>query len=67
MAKKIVNISFDDGFEDIYTHAFPLFRKYQIPFTIYITTDLIEQNILLWWLALEEIVLKNDKITLSTG
>ena len=65
--KEIVNITFDDGFEDIYTHAFPLLMKYQIPFTIYITVDLIEQKMLLWWLILEEIVLKNDKITLSTG
>ena len=52
-ARKLVNISFDDGFADIYTRAYPLFQRLQIPFTVYLTTDLPEGRADLWWLQLE--------------
>lgn len=49
-----VNISFDDGFRDIYTNAFPIFKKYNIPFTIYLTTDFPDGEADLWWIQLEK-------------
>ena len=52
-ARKQVNISFDDGFADIYTYAFPIFKKYNIPFTIYLTTDMPDGKADLWWIQLE--------------
>lgn len=51
--KKQVNISFDDGFRDVYQNAFPLFVKYNIPFTLYLTTDLPEGKADLWWIQME--------------
>ncbi len=65
--EKIINISFDDGFKDIYLFAYPIFKKYNVPFTIYLTTDFPNQKIFLWWIILEEIVLKNNKLVLSDG
>ena len=53
LPKKYVNISFDDGFKDIYTNAFPILKKYEIPFTIYLTTDFPEGKADIWWLQLE--------------
>jgi peptidoglycan/xylan/chitin deacetylase (PgdA/CDA1 family) len=54
--KKMVNISFDDGFRDIYEYAYPIFIKYNIPFTIYITTALPEGKAELWWIKLERLI-----------
>lgn len=34
-------LTFDDGFESVYTLAYPILRKNRIPFTIFITTELI--------------------------
>lgn len=65
--KKSINISFDDGFKDIYQFAYPIFKKHNVPFTIYLTTDFPNKKIFLWWMILEEIVLKNDRLTLSDG
>jgi peptidoglycan/xylan/chitin deacetylase (PgdA/CDA1 family) len=31
-------LTFDDGFADVYDHAFPLLRKHNLPFTLYLTT-----------------------------
>lgn len=62
--KKNINISFDDGFEDIYSYAYPIFLKNKIPFTIYLTTDFPDKKVNLWWITLENIILENDKIEL---
>ena len=53
-ARKLINISFDDGFVDIYTRAYPLFQRLQIPFTVYLTTDMPDGKADLWWMQLEE-------------
>ena len=41
--KKQVNISFDDGFRDVYQNSFPVFIKYNIPFTLYLTTPIYQK------------------------
>lgn len=39
-----VAITIDDGFRNIYTDAFPVFRRLGVPFTFYVSTALIEQG-----------------------
>ena len=34
-----------------------IFKKYNIPFTIYITTSFPDHNFTMWWYALEDIIL----------
>jgi peptidoglycan/xylan/chitin deacetylase (PgdA/CDA1 family) len=45
---KTVAITVDDGYEDFYTWAYPVFAKYALPVTVYITTDFIDQRTWLW-------------------
>jgi len=45
--RKSILITFDDGFENNYTTAYPLLKKYQIPFIIFISTGYINGN-LIW-------------------
>lgn len=58
--QKRINISFDDGFKDVYTNAFPIFRKYHIPFTLYLSTDFPEGKADIWWIQLEKISSKEE-------
>ena len=44
LPKKSVVMYFDDGFRDVYLNAYPVFKKYKLPFVIFITTDLIDQK-----------------------
>lgn len=54
LPKKQINVSFDDGFRDVYQNAFPLFMKYRIPFTIFLTTDFPEGKADIWWIQMEQ-------------
>ena len=45
-AKKFICVTLDDGYEDNYTNAYPIFQKYNVPFCIYITTSYIGANFL---------------------
>jgi len=40
---KAVAITFDDGYYDNYVYAFPYFKKYRLPATIFITTGISEK------------------------
>lgn len=35
-------ITFDDGYADVFHHAFPLLRRHHTPFTLFLTTEPIE-------------------------
>lgn len=52
--KKLICITFDDGFRDIYQYAYPIFLELNIPFTIYVATDMLDGKADLWWLQLEQ-------------
>jgi len=50
-----VAITLDDGYRDNYEVAYPVFKKYQVPFCVNITTDFLERKALLWWYALDDV------------
>jgi peptidoglycan/xylan/chitin deacetylase (PgdA/CDA1 family) len=41
-------ITIDDGYENNYSIAYPILKKYQIPATIFITTGFIDRKNVLW-------------------
>jgi len=55
-----VLITFDDGYLDNYTYAYPVLKKYAIPATIFLATDFISQKAWLWSNKLE-FILKNSQ------
>ena len=44
-----VSITFDDGYRDLYTHAFPVLQRYQIPATIYLIGRCMETGEVPWY------------------
>ncbi|MEQ1807969.1 MAG: polysaccharide deacetylase family protein [Burkholderiaceae bacterium] len=44
-----VAVTFDDGFLDNYSVAYPILRKHGVPATFFITTDFVEHNQPIWF------------------
>jgi len=51
-----VAITFDDGYRSNYDVVFPLLKKYDIPVTVYLPIDWIEDRISFWWDDFADIV-----------
>ena len=60
-----IAFTIDDGYLDNYTKALPVFARQQVPFTIFVASDIIDQKAILWWDILEDLILKNN--TLKIG
>lgn len=63
--RRFVCLTLDDGYADNYHHAFPVFKAHQAPFSIYLTTGFVDRTAFLWWMLLEEVVRRNDEVTLD--
>jgi len=48
LPERAVAITFDDGYRDNYTHAFPLLRKHGLPATLFVTTASVGNGLVLW-------------------
>ena len=46
----------DDGYRDNSEHAFPVFKRYAAPFTVYVPADYMDGRGDLWWLMLERVI-----------
>ncbi|MEZ5924957.1 MAG: polysaccharide deacetylase family protein [Hyphomicrobiaceae bacterium] len=57
--------TFDDGYRDNLTYAYPIFKRYNLPFAIYVPSAFADGNGDLWWLTLETIFANVDHLTIK--
>jgi len=54
-----VALTFDDGWRDNAVNAFPLLQKYQVPASIFLSTDFIGSRQRFWWESIGETLWKS--------
>jgi peptidoglycan/xylan/chitin deacetylase (PgdA/CDA1 family) len=65
--KRLLVVTFDDGFKDNLELGLPILEKYNVPATFYITTGLIDNSILVWWEELQFILQQLHTIEVFWG
>lgn len=63
--RRFVVLTFDDGYRDNREHAWPVLKRYDAPFTIYVPPSYPDGRGELWWLALEELVDRHETLTIE--
>lgn len=60
-------ITFDDGYEDNFTYAYPILKKLGIPFVIYVSSGLVKDHTPIWNfpLIIERVVKKNSELDIN--
>jgi len=61
--RKNIVFTLDDGFKDNYSFAYPVFKKHNVPFTIYVTNCYPNNIAKLWWYDFIDIIETNKEIS----
>ncbi|MCA1951657.1 MAG: polysaccharide deacetylase family protein [Hyphomicrobiales bacterium] len=62
---RVAALTFDDGYRDNLDHALPVLARHGAPFTLFACAGFAERTAPLWWLDLEEAVLRLDRVVLD--
>ena len=61
-SRRWVCITFDDGYRDNYAIAYPLLKRLGVPFTVYVTTGFIDNQLPMWWYPDERLGISKDEL-----
>ena len=62
--RRFVCLTFDGGYKDLMTSAYPVLGKYGVPFTVYLPTAFPDGLGEAWWLALEAVIARENRVSL---
>jgi peptidoglycan/xylan/chitin deacetylase (PgdA/CDA1 family) len=62
--RRFVCLTFDGGYRDVMTFAYPVLSRHAVPFTVYLPTAFPDGLGEAWWLALEQVIARHDRISL---
>lgn len=62
--RRFVCLTFDGGYRDFLTHAYPVLAGHKAPFAVYVAASFPDGLGELWWLALEQVIAQHERIGL---
>ncbi len=57
--------TFDDGYRDNRDYALPIFKRHNVPFTIYVPSAFADGKGDLWWLTLEHAIARSSQVRVT--
>ena len=65
--KPFLTVTFDDGYKDNVVHAYPVLKRHNVPYTVYIAPGLTNGDTYLWWELLEHVISNQDAVQLGSA
>lgn len=65
--ERLLALTFDDGYRDNFTTAYPLLKRLEIPFAIYLSTSFLDGDAVIWWYEVERLLRDSDNIFMADG
>jgi peptidoglycan/xylan/chitin deacetylase (PgdA/CDA1 family) len=62
--RRFVCLTFDGAYKDLVTSAYPVLSRHGVPFTVYVPTAFPDGVGGAWWLALEQIIAREIRVSL---
>ena len=62
--RRFVCLTFDGGYKDLMTSAYPVLSRHRVPFAVYVPTAFPDGVGEAWWLALEAIIARENRLSL---
>ena len=62
--RRFVCLTFDGAYRDLMISGYPVLSRHGVPFTVYVPTAFPDGLGEAWWLALEAVIARNDRIAL---
>jgi len=60
--RRFVCFTIDDGYNDSYEQAYPVFKKHNCPFAIYVTTNSPDKQLFAWCYNLQDVLVNNERL-----
>jgi peptidoglycan/xylan/chitin deacetylase (PgdA/CDA1 family) len=64
LSRRFVSLTFDGATRDLITFGYPVLTKHAVPFTVYVPTAFADRLGEAWWLGLEQVIARNDRMAL---
>jgi peptidoglycan/xylan/chitin deacetylase (PgdA/CDA1 family) len=65
--RRFVCLTFDGAYKDLMTSAYPVLSQHGVPFTVYVPTAFPDGVGEAWWLALEAVIARENRLSLVMG
>jgi peptidoglycan/xylan/chitin deacetylase (PgdA/CDA1 family) len=62
--RRFVCLSFDGAYKDLMSSAYPVLSGHGVPFTIYVPTGFPDGLVEAWWLGLEAVIARENRVSL---
>ena len=62
--RRFVALTFDGAYKDLVASAYPVLSKHGVPFTVYVPTAFPDGVGEAWWLALEQVIARESRLSL---